>query len=356
MKASLLFISLFFVFGTLRAETRHIHVIKMLDDNSTNPVISDGCRSIDYGIDQELQLMKLYLGITDIHYYHVSGTNFSRARLQEVIDYELSYQERDIIVVVYAGHGYREPHSQSRYPKLYFNNYAESMEFEDLRWQLIQKNPSMLINMVIACNVTQLDHSVPPPYLEDGTPPPIASLTPKSVRRAEPYLRMFADQPGYTKVVDFVSADVGKYTFMTRDGGIFFNEILFSFQELFTDGTINNWAQVCRIVSDRTIHRSNQRLMAQTPYCDYNIVLSSLLDPEPVYVDARACRQAAKGLRKTQRQQLKYLRRSHREQIRNLPRGDREQRQLLVLRQRSERASLKVNQEQNYQRQLALCR
>lgn len=356
IRGLVLLLSLVFAFS-LSAETRHIHVLKLLDNSNGNFTISEGCRSIDYGIDQEIQLMKFHLGITDIHYYDVSGTNFSRERLQRVLDYELEYQERDIILLVYAGHGFRELQSESRFPKLYFNNYAQAIEFDELRMALVQKNPSLLINMVVACNVTQLDQTAPPPFLEDGTPPPFATLTPKSMRKTEPYLRLFADQGGYTKVLDFLSADKEYYTFMTRDGGIFFSEILYSFQEIFNDQTYKSWSDVCKTVSERTISRSQQRNMPQLPYCSYEIFLSN---PVEVTVGTGlppdVCISNTKSLRKFQRQELKTLRRDHRTQMRSLPRGSREQKRLLAAQHRSERAKLQLQHEQNYQRQLASCR
>lgn len=358
-KTGLVTILSFFFLLSLSAETRHIHVIKMLDDNSQNFTISEGCRSIDYGVDQEVELMKFYLGITDVHYYHVSGTNFSRDRLQDVLDYELSYQERDIILLVYAGHGYREPSSRSRFPKLYFNNYDQAIEFEEIRLALIQKNPSLLISMVMACNKTQYDHNAPPPYLEEGNPPPPAVLTPKGVRAREPYLRLFADQPGYTKVLDLMSADREHYTFMTRDGGIFFSEILYTFQEIFTDLAFKTWPEVCRNISDRTVQRSLDRSLPQKPFCNYEIFLSSgpeIISQAPQ--SAYDCRANARSLRQQQRRELKALRNKHRTQMRSLraTSGQKDQRRLLAARQRSERADLKLRHRQNYQRSLARCR
>ncbi|MEM9836596.1 MAG: caspase family protein [Bacteroidota bacterium] len=354
--SALLFI-LFFTFTSLLAETRHIHVLRLLDNMNQNFTISEGCRSIDYGIEQEIQLMQFHLGITNVQYYDVAGINFSRDRLREVLDYELSYQERDIIILVYAGHGYREPQSQSRFPKLYFNNYAQAMEFDELRMALIQKNPSLLINMVVACNVTQIDHSVPPPYLEDGTPPPVATLTPKGTRAKEAYYRMFADQSGYTKVLDFLSADKDYYTFMTRDGGIFFSEILYAFQEVFSDRTLTTWQQVCRTISERTVYRSKERNMTQLPFCSYEIFLSQAAEVTVGNgIPPTVCVSNAKNLRRNQRKELKQLRRLHRQQMRSLPDRNREQRRLLSAQQRSERANMKLQHEQNYQRHLASCR
>lgn len=345
-------------FLALQAETRHIHVIKILDDNSANFIIREGCRSIDYGVDQEVQLMKQHLGITDVHYYAISGTNFSLARLQEVLDYELEYQERDIILFVYAGHGYREPNSSSRYPKLYFNSYEEAIELEDIRWQLIEKKPSLLINIVVACNATQLDRNQPPPYMEDGNLPPVASLTVKGIRKAAPYQRMFANQENHTKVLDFISADKEHLTFMTRDGGIFFNEILFAFQEIFVDELFADWTAVCQQIDRRTIQRSQDHLLAQQPFSAYQIVMnqSVVVRPQTPIQPTSVCLTEVKALRKMQKQELKSLRSKHRLEMRNLGAGNREQRQLLAAKQRSERADLRLHHTQNYHRRIASCR
>lgn len=355
----LLLFCLLLPFAWLSAETRHIHVLKILDDNSPNFIIREGCRSIDYGVDQEVQLMKQHLGITDVHYYAISGTNFSLARLQEVLDYELEYQERDIIMLVYAGHGYREPNSPSRFPKLYFNSYQEAMELEDIRWQLIEKNPSLLINIVVACNATQLDRKQPPPYMEDGNLPPVASLAVKGIRKTAPYQRMFANQENHTKVLDFISADKEHLTFMTRDGGIFFSEILFAFQEIFVDELFTDWTAVCQRVDSRTIQRSQDYFLAQQPFSAYQIVMNQQIVVRPAIASSlpiSACLMEAKALRKTQKEALRALRRSHRIEMRNLGAGNREQRQLLAAKHRSERASLQLEHTQNYHRRRASCR
>ncbi len=359
--ASLSFVGLLLLFclvqASLSAETRHIHVLKILDDNSSNLTIREGCRSIDYGVDQEIQLMRHHLGITDVHYYPISGTNFSLARLQDVLDYELAYQERDIIILVYAGHGYREPGSNSRFPKLYFNSYTEAIEFEEIRWQLIEKNPSMLINMVIACNATQLDRNLPPPYMEGGNLPPFASLTPKGIRKTEPYHRMFADQSGHTKVIDFISADKENLTFMSRDGGIFFSEILFGFQEIFVDQLFHDWTSLCEHIDQRTVARSQTYLLDQQPFSAYQIVISQGAVVRPTAIPSSlSCLQAVRSLRKTQKEELKGLRQQHRIEMRNLAAGQQEHKRLLALRQRSEKAAMRLQHEQNYLRGLANCR
>ncbi|MEM7573780.1 MAG: hypothetical protein AAF433_12800 [Bacteroidota bacterium] len=343
-------------------ETRHIHVIKVLDSHSPNAVIVDGCRSIEYGLDQEVQLMRDHLGITDIHYYDVSGLDFRRSRLEEVLTHEIQYQERDIIVLVYAGHGYREASSVTPYPKLYFNGYDSAIEFEELRMRLIDMNPSMLINMIVACNVTQYDMNRPPDYQADGNAPPIASLSIKAPRRDEPYMQLFADQTGYTKVVDLISAKPERFTFLTRDGGIFFSEILYTFMEIFTDLNLRNWDQVCQNIEQRTFLRSQEQGLNQHPLCRYNIFMSTSRSPEVLAAAApnsgRNCVLAVRQLRRDQRVFLKELRRKHRREMQAMRanRAERSQRRLVIARQRRERAEMMEEHEQNYQRSLQACR
>lgn len=356
---------LFFLFGPCllgaTPETRHIHVLKMLDDNSTNYIVSEGARSIDYGIDRKVEQIQQQLGITTVYEYRITGTDFSRGKLQEILEYELSYQERDIIILVYAGHGYREQGSQSRFPKLYFNNYAEGLEFGDLRQQLLEKNPSLLINLVVACNVTQYDLSAPPPLPSDANPPPVARLAPRAGQPkggTNRWRHLFADNPGYTKVVDLLSADRENFTFIGRDGGVFFNEVLYAFQEVFNGGNFRSWNELCAYIGRGTVARSQERQLTQNPYVNFEIYFATAVEVRETYLTRSECRQMARTLRRQQRGELKNLRRRHREEIRGLSRlGDfRARKRLVSARHKQEKAELRLTHLQNYHRSLTGCR
>ncbi|PHI21119.1 hypothetical protein CEQ90_03595 [Lewinellaceae bacterium SD302] len=350
--------------ATLLAETRHIHVIKMLDDNSENYIVSEGARSIDYGIDRKVEQIRQQLGISTVHYYQISGSNFTRDKLNEVMEYELSYQERDIILLVYAGHGYRMPGSTSVYPKLYFNSYGDGLEMEDLRLALLQKNPSLLINIVVACNVTQYDLSAPPPAPTDGNPPPVASLYPPATTRSSRALvnswhHLFIDSPGYTKVVDLFSSDRENFTFISRDGGIFFSELLYTFHEIFAGGNFRDWNEVCNNIVRRTNYRSQERQLTQQPFCRFELFISATVEVEEEPLSPSECRRIARTVRREQKREMKELRRYHRNQVNGLSRsiGDyRQQKSLLVARQKQEKANLRLTHLQNYQRSLVGCR
>lgn len=356
---SLLFLCLatLFPLSFLQAETRHIHVIQVLNDNSPTYLIREGTRSIDYGVQREVDRMKVALGISDVHYYNLNGQFFNREALDFVIDYQLAYQERDIIIFVYAGHGFRDVGSTGQLPKLYFNGYHDALEGDELRMRLLEKNPSLLLNIMIACNTTQSDQRTAPGLPQDvGTTGGRLSSVPVDER---PYHTLFSDQPGYTKVIDLVSADREYETFMSRDGGIFFSEVLYALQEVFADERLTSWPGICSYIQEQTLLRTQERGLRQKPFCTYNVfraIDDQLLTVTAVSqrADVLSCQAASRQLRKTQRGELKSLRRRHRQEVQEV-RG-REARRLANMRQRQEVGQMKYVHLQAYQRRRAQCK
>ncbi len=354
----LLFLCLFLISTVqLNAETRHIHVIQMLDDNSPTYLIREGCRSIDYGVQREVDRIQDALGISNVHYYRLSGINFNRASLDFIIDYQLAYQERDIIIFVYVGHGFRDAGSTNQLPKLYFTGYDTSMEGDELRLKLIEKNPSLLINLVVACNAVQRDHRVAPGQPQDNGP--TENRLTAGPRARQSYEVLFSDQPGFTKVIDLASSDREYETYLSRDGGIFFSEVLYAFEEVFVDQRLTNWPAICSYIREQTIMRTNNRQLPQKPYCVYNVFRS--MHDAPVVITASDypagpinCRKAAKELRKRQRQELKALRRRHRSEIAAIP--VRAERKLAATRQKQEVSQMKYVHLQDYQRKQSACK
>lgn len=346
---------------TTQAETRHIHLIKVFDNENHDYVIREGCRSIEFGIDQEVNLLAANLGILSVIEYDLTGPNFSLRRLDEVLNYEMSYQERDIVIFAYVGHGFRDPGSASPYPNLYFRTYDQSVNFAEVQERIQDKNPSLLINIVVACNVTVKDYNTPPPYQSVNAAPEVVTL-PKSGRSGRIYQGLFADEPGVTKVVNLFSAEREYYTFISNDGGIFFNEILYTFQEVLGGQPFNSWSDICATISRRTIARSERKGMAQRPLCEYAIRLTPVMVPgettsRSLFVPS-ACELAARDLRRKQRDQLRQLRRLHRDNMRQARRNndDRNTRRLLAQEQRVEYENRKLRHEKEYQRHLQLCR
>ena len=343
----------------LLAETRVIHVVQMLDDNSSEYLIREGCRSIDYGVQREVDRIGAELGVADVKYYRLSGSSFNRNALEFVVDYELAYQERDIIIMVYAGHGYREPGSTAQLPKLYFSGYNTALEGDELRLQLLEKNPSVLINLVIACNTTQTNQLVEPGRpADEGLSAGRLNAAPQSTNRA--FLQLFAEAPGFTKVIDLVSADREFETFMSRDGGIFFSEVLYTFQELFADERFTDWTSICNHIEGQTVLRTAERGLRQRPICTYSVF--DAIDGEMVVITeqdypagAENCRRAARQLRRSHKQELRALRHRHRTEWRAVE-GGREDRKLAKARHREERARMRYVHLQNAQRADAACR
>lgn len=345
---------------TMMAETRHIHLIKLLDNENHNYVIREGCRSISYGIDQEVQLLAANLGIDNVIPYDLSGPNFSLERLDRVLEYDLNYQERDIVIVVYVGHGYRDPGTTSRYPNLYFNGYDNSVNFAAIQDRLTDLNPSLLLNIVIACNVTVADHNEPPPYETINAVPDFATL-PKGIRKRGLYSSLFADEPGITKIVNLFSAQEEYYTFISSDGGIFFNEILYTLQEVLGGVRYGGWGDICATIEDRTIERSTRKAIQQKPICEYALQYRPVEFSAPAansFLSQTPCKVASRDLRRSQRQQLRDLRRIHRDRMREAKRlgTDRYNRRLLAQEQRVEYESRKLSHEKEYQRRLQQCR
>lgn len=355
---SLLFLCLCTGIPTLiTAETRHIHVIQMLDDNSPTYLIREGCRSIDYGVQREVDRMQRALGISDVHYYRLNGLNFTGEALDFVIDYQLAYQERDIVIFVYAGHGFRDAGSSKPLPKLYFQGYDTAQEGDDIRIRLLEKNPSVLINIIVACNAIQRDHRIAPTQPEDhGQGGQRLSAQARSTR---PYHLLFSDQPGFTKVIDLVSSEREYETFMSRDGGIFFSEVLYALEEVFSEELLTSWPTICEYIENQTLIRTQERGLRQKPYCAYNVFRS--LDDGTITITTTEytsgpvnCRLATRQLRKQQKGELRQLRRRHRQESSRLP--SRDQRRLTVARQRQEVSTMKYVHLQDYQRQAGSCK
>ncbi len=345
---------------SVQAETRHIHLIKVFDNENHDYVIREGCRSIGFGIDQEVNLLAANLGILSVIEYDLTGPNFSLKRLDEVLNYDMSYQERDIVIFAYVGHGFRDANSSSPYPNLYFRAYEQSINFAEIQERIQEKNPSLLVNIVVACNVTVTDYNTPPPYQSVNAAPEIATL-PKAGRSGAIYQGLFADEPGVTKVVNLFSADREYYTFISNDGGIFFNEILYTFQEVLGGQPFNNWSDICATISRRTIARSERKGMQQRPLCEYSIRLSPVTVPgvrSRSFFEPSACELAARDLRKAQRDQLRQLRRTHRENMRKARNNgyNRHDRRLLAQEQKVEYENRKLRHEKEYQRHLQNCR
>lgn len=345
--------------GGLQAETRHIHILKMLDNENHDFIIREGCRSIEFGVGQEVQLLKHELGIDQVLEYNISGPNFKLDHLDQVLNYDMEYQERDIVILVYVGHGFRDAAMPGSMPTLYFNSYTQSIALAELQERILDKKPSLLLTIAVACNASVENWGIPPPYLPVNDVPEVVGL-PGGGRRTDTYRALFGAEENYTKCIDLISADQEFYTFISADGGIFFTEVMYTLQEALSGQVYPDWDNICRAITSRTTERSARKGLQQQPYCRYFLRINSVEvrgQSEPGDRRPSACEQAARSLRQGQRQELRQLRREHRQAAqlarqRQVPKPDR---QLLARQQSVELEQVKLRHQKDYVRHLQQC-
>ncbi len=302
--------------SSLKAETRHIHILKILDSDNPDFIIREACNSISADLDKEIRLMQHYLGVYTVHEHEVIGSNFNRDELLKKVDYEMSYLEGDIVVLVYVGHGYRSGDMKSPAPMLYLNNYEESLNFLDIQQIILDKRPSLMLSIVLACNKTQTDFNRPPDIIAYNEPLKDVSLkSPPALPRTAKYKALFDEIPNRTRCIDLFGADKEYYTFISQNGGIFFNEVFQVIHAALSNNEYSTWEGICQSIEASTIKKLQQRgIDSQKPLCRYYLSI------HPVEVGAHSSRildkhyfkKSRKELKRLQKKQLHSLRQQHR--------------------------------------------
>lgn len=332
----------------IHAETRHIHVLKILDSRNQDYIIREACNAISTAIDKEVRLMQDYLDVLTVHTYEITGSNFSREELLKKVDYELSYLESDIVLVVYVGHGFRAVNMKSDAPMLYLNSYEESVNFLDVQQIILEKRPSLLLSMVLACNRTQVDYNRPPEIVAINEPDmgtPLQFLFPRSANLK--YQELFKETPNQTKCIDLFGADKEYYTFISQNGGIFFNEALMVFHEAFSENNYNSWEEICQAIEQRTVLKFRQRgINSQKPLCSYYLSFHPFEVGSGAQhtLDKHYFREQKKALKKRQKQQLRNLRKRHRAAMKKARQDNspRRERRVIAFQNRAELKELKA--------------
>ncbi len=344
-------ICLFLFFNSFGAETRHIHLLKILDSENTDFIIREACNNISADIEKEIQLMQHYLDVYTVHEHEVVGSHFNREELLRKVDYEMSYLEGDIVIVVYVGHGYRSEHKQSAAPMLYLNNYEESVDFLEIQQIILDKRPSVLMSIVLACNKTQTDFNNPPDIIAYNEP--IRNISLKAPGgmgiKESKYKALFQEIPQRTKCIDLFGADKEYLTFISQNGGIFYNEVFQVLHDAFSNDEYISWDDICTDIESSTISKLQQRGMeAQKPLCRYYLSIHPVEvghRSSPV-LDKQYLKQQQKELKKLQKEQLRTLRHQHRQEMHTARKSDisREKRRVLSL---QHKASLKTMKAQH---------
>lgn len=157
------------------------------------------------------------------------------------------YQERDIVIFVYVGYGFCDVNFFSFYFNFYFRVYEQLINFVEIQECIQEKNFSFLVNIVVVCNVIVMDYNMLLFYQLVNVVFEIVILF-KAGCLGVIYQGFFVDELGVIKVVNFFSVDCEYYIFILNDGGIFFNEILYIFQEVLGGQFFNNWSDICVMI------------------------------------------------------------------------------------------------------------
>lgn len=336
-------------FNSFGAETRHIHLLKILDSENPDFIIREACNNIAADIDKEVKLMQHYLDVYTVHEHEVVGSHFNREELLQKVDYEMSYLEGDIVIVVYVGHGYRSANKESAAPMLYLNNYEESVDFLEIQQIILDKRPSILLSIVLACNKTQTDYNSPPDIIAYNEPIRNIALKAPFNPGVKPkkYQELFKEIPQRTKCIDLFGADKEYYTFISQNGGIFYNEVFQVLNEAFSNDEYVSWEDICSDIEASALSKLQQRGMdTQKPLCRYYLSI------HPVEVgtysspalDKHYLKRQKKELKKRQKAQLRSLRHQHRQEMSTARRLNvaREKRRVMALQHKAALKNMKA--------------
>jgi hypothetical protein len=340
---------LFFFFHSFGAETRHIHLLKILDSENSDYIIREACQNISVDIDKEIKLMQHFLDVYTVHEHEVVGSHFNREELLRKVDYEMSYLEGDIVIVVYVGHGYRSKAKDSAAPMLYLNTYEESIDFLDIQQIILDKRPSVLMSLVLACNKTQTDFNRPPDIIAYNEP--IRNVTLKAPApyglKEMKYKALFKETPQRTRCIDLFGADKEYLTFISQNGGIFYNEVFQVLHTAFSNDEYISWEDICSDIEASTMAKLQQRgLDSQKPLCRYYLSIHPVEVGHRSFpsLDKQQWKERRKELKKLQKEQLRTLRRQHRQEMRTARRSDidRDKRRVIALQQKAALKDLKA--------------
>lgn len=345
---------LLFFLRSYGAETRHIHLLKILDSENPDYIIREACQSISTDIDKEVKLMQHYLDVYTVHEHEVVGSHFNREELLRKVDYEMSYLEGDIVIVVYVGHGYRSKGKEGAAPMLYLNNYEESIDFLEIQQIILDKRPSVLLSVILACNKTQTDFNRPPDIIAYNEPSRNVALkapSPYGLKEVK-YQALFKETPQNTKCIDLFGADKEYLTFISQNGGIFYNEVFKVLHNAFSNDEYIRWEDICSDIETSTITKLQQRgLDSQKPLCRYYLSIHpvEVVPGSFPSLDKQHWKQRRKELRKLQKEQLRTLRRQHRQEMRTARRSDidRAERRVMALQQKAALKDLKAQHKIN---------
>lgn len=266
---------------TISAQTdsRHIHLIKVLDTYNPDPIMRMAAQSVNHKIDSEVFVIASKLGIDRefIHSYNITGSSFSAEALENTLLVDLSYCRGDIIFFTSLSHGIRPASHSGLYPCLYFGEDQPIYDLNEAFRTIMDMHPSIFISLVNACNKGLAPNQTEPitPSLDESIA--VADVQ-ASQRSALRYKELFKQRNGYILRVDLLSAGKGNYSYITPQGGYFFSSFLQHFRTNLQSHKDGTWDAIIigteRDTEDAVLAEIAKR---QRPYCSYSneIILES---------------------------------------------------------------------------------
>lgn len=355
------------------SDSRHIHVIKILDTKNDNSTIRQAAISVNSKIDEEIKLLADRIGIYEsgIHNYEIVGENFKREELEKVISYDLRYCYRDIVFLVYLGHGYRSQYNNSKFPELkLLDSYDKynTLNVNDILLDIYKARPSYVISIVIACNDEISDFTEQPKSFNISSPNISTYLSNNSqLRKTSRYIDLFGKiYDNQTTSILLVGSQKGGLTVITPNGGFFFNSIFNTLDNYLAKSEKIIWDDLLTDIRNNTISEAKQYGITQSPICYINYSLFEITIPGKTTIYKMVIRRnkeerkTMKELKQKQRQELSQLRKKHdseiksakkqgkkRREIRELSRLLRFELQKLKIQHKNERKKLKDYQRYN---------
>lgn len=276
LKAFMLFALVTF-FSFANAQNK-IHLIKILTFDDGEYVFRENAKVVSSRMDKEVADLSTKLGGYQIVNYELFNDKFNKnSILQEIENMSCT---KDIVIVVYFGHGYRSQVNKTPYPDLYLQNFDNSVNFGVILEKLKLKKPSFILSSVTACQQSIFDFNQPIPYdfMIDDYKTFTAAPIVYDVRQTERYNDLFK-RPEYkdyqTVSVEFIACSEGEFAYvdLAYNGGYFFEEFINAIQNGLVQKNKSTWTSIAEDVNKRTVARSqNEHKGIQHPFCLINLI------------------------------------------------------------------------------------
>ncbi len=158
---------------------------------------------------------------------------------------KLTVKKDDVLIFYFSGHGYRTASKgDSLWPNLYFSIPDEGVEYERVVSLLQKKKPRLLITIADACN-NELRESKAPLLARTLL---MQGEVEKNVKAN--YSHLFLETKGMIRIT---GAEAGGFAWGTRNGGLFTNAFIKSFDRAVTSSSPADWGSILDYASYQLI-------------------------------------------------------------------------------------------------------